>query len=306
MREAHVFFLSPEGTPNYTPPVQKVVGRMFSTIARATAALRFPRAALVSAALVGAALVTATSATVLAAEPAEPGVADGDEETPVRGRPIPRDDRAGHVSVFGALGVVVPGGDLGGGVTLGQVANAGPGAEAGVALGLTRYSTIDVRGQFAKLGASRDCTTCTTQVFATGLGLTYHAAQALGFDPWVRFGVGYRALIVSGTLSDILRTAPEAGTFHGIDVASFSLGGDFFPTPWLGVGIFFGGDVGIDVAAPSSGVRGAVYGLFQAGLRIAIEPQRKPVSVASGPPRASTAFVQHSDFGPALYNRAAK
>jgi hypothetical protein len=300
LRPGGVFFLSPDPRAHYTPPVQTMVGRVLRTTAGPIAAL-FSLSTPLAAPLT--ALLMTASSTALAAEPAE---AASDEDGPVHSRPLPPDDRTGHVNIFGALGVVVPGGDLGRGVGLAQVANAGPGAEVGVGIGLTRYSGLELRGQFARLGASSACTTCSTQMFATGLGLTYHTSQALGFDPWVRFGFGYRAIVVAGTLTEVANTAPSAGTFHGIDVASLSLGGDFFPVPAFGIGMFFSGDVGVDVSGPSSGVRGAVYGLFQAGLRIALDPQRKPVSIPSGAPRGSTAFVQHSDFGPSLYNRAAK
>lgn len=250
------------------------------------------------------------STTALAQQPEAPAgsqPADGDEaDAPGRGRPIPRDDRTGHVSAFAGLGVVVPGGDIGGGLTFAQVANAGPGAEVGVAVGVSRHSGLELRGQYARLGPSGDCNTCRTEMFAAGLGLTYHTSQALGFDPWVRFGVGYRALLVGGPLSDVLRTAPPAGTFHGIDVASLGLGGDYYPVRWFGLGLFLQGDIGIDVAAPSSTARGAVYGLFQAGFRIALEPQRKAVTSAQAAPERRTAIVRRWDFAPALYNRGGR
>lgn len=269
-----------------------MAGRVFSTAAGAIAAFLVLAAAPFAA---------------LAAEPGEPPSEPGsDDDASVKGRPLPRDDRTGHFTAFGGASVIVPGGDLGAGVTLSQIANAGVGGEAGIAIGLSRYSGLELRGQFVKLSSSSECPTCQSQMFAAGLGLTYHTAQALGFDPWVRFGAGYRALTVSGPLTDVLNTAPTPGTFQGVDFASFSLGGDYFPVPWFGIGIFFGGDVGVNVAAPDGRARGAIYGLFQAGLRIALEPQRKAVSVASSPPRGGIAVGQRSDFGPSLYNRAAQ
>ena len=238
------------------------------------------------------------SAVALAQQPAsapEPSPNDtvDEAETPGRGRPIPRDDRAGNVNAYAGATVVVPAGDLGGGLTFDQVANAGAGAQLGVGIGLTRYSGLELRGQYARLPRSSDCEDCATQMFAVGLGLVYHTSQALGFDPWVRFGAGYRAIQVSGDLPSLLSTAPPAGTFHGIDVASFGLGGDYYPVRWFGLGLFFQGDVGIDVAAPSSTARGAVYGLFQAGLRIALEPQRKAPTAASSGGTRRTALVKH-------------
>jgi hypothetical protein len=111
---------------------------------------------------------------------------------------------------------------------------------------------------------------------------------------------------VGGPLTEISTTAPKAGTFHGIDVLDLTLGGDYFPAPWFGLGIFLTGVVGIDVNAPSPEARGAVYGLFQAGLRIALEPQRKAVNVASGPSRSGVARAESSVFAPSLYNRPAR
>ena len=101
-------------------------------------------------------------------------------------------------------------------------------------------------------------------------------------------------------------TAPAAGTFHGIDVADLTLGGDFFPATWFGVGFFLTGVVGIEVAAPSIEARGAVYGLFQAGLRIALEPQRKAVNAASVSPTFGVARAEDSVFSPGLYNPPAR
>lgn len=314
-------FLSRGGAPNYRLPVQTTVGRVFSTTAIALTALLLSNASL-------------------AAEPNEGG-GDGaasSDAGPARGRPLPRDDRKGHVSAFASIAVVVPAGDLGAGVprltateksgiVIPQVLGTGVGGEAGIVLGLSRYSGLELRGQFVKFSPAYDCLraydsakeraartgldeakvpTCDAQMFAVGLGLTFHTSQALGFDPWVRFGTGYRALTATGPLADISPTAPKAGTFHGIDVIDLTLGGDYFPTPWLGFGIFLSGVVGIDVRAPSTQAQGAVYGLFQAGFRIALEPQRKAVTVASSAPHGATTVAERLDFHPALYNRAAQ
>lgn len=232
---------------------------------------------------------------------------DDDEPLPP-GRPLPRDDRTGRFSAFGGIDVVVPGGDLGAGLTLPDVASVGFAAEAGVGIGVTRYSSLMVRGQFASFGQTTQCATCTVQMFAIGLGLTYHASQALGFDPWVRFGTGYRSLsfATDGTIGDIGGVRVTPGTSHGIDLTSFTLGGDFFPVPWLGLGVYLAGDVGIAVSTPDLDARGAVYGLFHAGLRIALEPQRKAVSAASGGPGRTFALQERSDLGPPLYNPGAR
>lgn len=253
-------------------------------------------AARVFSAATGAIAVLLLSATALAQQPAAPASqppGGDDDDAPGRGRPLPRDDRSGNVTAFAGVAAVVPAGDLGGGLAFAQVANAGFGAQVGVGIGLTRYSGIELRGQYARLGRSSECPTCATEMFAGTLGLIYHTSQALGFDPWVRFGTGYRALVVDGPLASVLSTAPPAGTFHGIDIVSFSLGGDYFPVPWFGLGLFFEGDVGINAAGPSSTARGAVYGLFQAGLRIALEPQRKAVTAASHPAGERTAVVRY-------------
>jgi hypothetical protein len=297
-----------------------MVGRVLGTTAIALPALLFSSAAL-------------------SAEPAVPEAgagASGDEQDIPRGRPLPRDDRTGHVSAFAGIAVVVPAGDLGAGappvsttsttrngITLAQVLGTGIGGEAGLVLGVSRHSGLELRGQFVRFAAADDCAraydritdkgahtdgvpTCQSQMFAAGLGWTYHTSQALGFDPWVRFGAGYRALVVGGPLLDISATAPKAGTFHGVDVADFTLGGDYFPAPWLGIGLFLNGVVGVDVQAPSVDARGAVYGLFQAGLRIVVEPQRKAVNAASTPAHPTTALAERLDFPQALYNRAAQ
>ncbi len=312
------------------PPVQIMVGRVLGTTAFArTLAIASAAAALVaSPPAFGADPVGGADDPTAVGEPPA-----GDEGPPVAPRPLPRDDRTGHISAFAGLSVVVPAGDLGAGspppslgaatgITLAQVAGAGIGGEAGLAIGLSRYSNLEVRGQLVRFEPGADCLSarrtalarpgatsaaaCSAQMFAGGLGLTYHVSQALGFDPWVRFGTGYRAIIVGGPLTDISATAPKAGTFHGIDVVDLTLGGDWFPARWFGLGIFLTGVVGIDVSAPSPEARGAVYGLFQAGLRIALEPQRKAVNAASGPSGSGVARAESSVFAPSLYNRPAR
>lgn len=272
------------------------------------------------------------AAPALADEPPEEAP-PADDDANVAPRPLPRDDRTGHVTAFAGLSVVVPGGDLGAstrptsqektaGITLAQVLGTGVGAEAGLGIGLARHATLELRGQLARFEGANDCEnarrtalarggstavpSCGAQMFGVDLGLTFHTSQGLGFDPWVRFGSGYRATVVSGPLSDISATAPAAGTFHGIDVANLTLGGDFFPATWFGLGFFLTGVVGIEVAAPSIEARGAVYGLFQAGLRIALEPQRKAVNVASVSPTFGVARAEDSVFSPGLYNPPAR
>ncbi|MFO0590716.1 MAG: hypothetical protein U0441_24445 [Polyangiaceae bacterium] len=265
-----------------------------------------------------------------AEDPPPPDV-PADEGPNVPARPLPRDDRTGHFIAFAGLSVVVPAGDLGAGspppstdkpagITLAQVAGPGIGAEAGLGVGVARHGTLDVRGQLARFEPANDCQNarrtalgrggsvpaCSAQMFAADLGLTYHTSQALGFDPWVRYGVGYRAILVNGPLADIAATAPATGTFHGIDVANITMGGDFYPATWFGLGFFLSGVIGIEVAAPSTEARGAVYGLFQAGLRIALDPQRKAVTTATGWPSSGFARAESSVFSPALYNPPAR
>lgn len=284
-----------------------------------------------------AALAALSAAALLPSQPAHaedpPPVEPPDDDANVAPRPLPRDDRTGHVTAFAGLSVVVPAGDLGAGapppaldkpagITLAQVAGTGIGAEAGLGVGVARHATIGLRGQLARFEGAADCEnarrtalgrggatavpTCGAQMFAADLGLTFHTSQGLGFDPWVRFASGYRAILVTGPLTDISATAPANGTFHGIDVANLTMGGDFYPATWFGIGLFLSGVIGIEVAAPSIEARGAVYGLFQAGLRIALEPQRKAVNVASRAPSFGIARAEDSVFSQGLYNPPAR
>jgi len=305
--------------------VRTMVGRVLRTTTLVQSLWLAPAAALLLA-----------SSPARAQEPPPPP--ESSEETPAPARPLPRNDRSGRVSAYAGLQVVVPAGDLGAGtkpltktssagITLAQVAGTGIGGEAGLAVGLSWYSALDLRGQFVQFEPGPDCVaargaavtralangqtesgipSCSAQMFAVGLGLTYHTAQALGFDPWVRFGTGYRAMTIRGPLTDISATAPASGTFHGVDVVDLTLGGDYFPAPWFGLGLYMTGVVGVDVSAPSAEAKGAVYGFFQAGIRIALEPQRRAVTAASGSSGSGTALVEHSVFGPSLYNRAAR
>lgn len=248
------------------------------------------RALPAATAALAALLVSAAASAQLPEAPAEP---DDAADTPGRGRPVPRDDRTGLLHVFAGPTFIVPAGDLGSGLAFQQVADPGLGFLLGLGIGIARSAALDIRGQYGRLARAGGCLACSTQMFAAGFGVQYHATQALGFDPWVRFGAGYRALLVEGDLASLVSTAPPAGTFHGVDVASFSLGGDYFPLRWFGVGLFFEGDVGVMARAPSAQARGAVYGLFQAGLRIALEPQRKAATAASSGAPRRTANVEY-------------
>lgn len=223
----------------------------------------------------GVTLCSVVARPALAAPPSEPAKteaeADATKAPPLP--PLPPDERVGHLQLSVGAGVELPFGTIGGTIDVGDVIDAGFAAQLAVALGITRYSSIDVRGAFTTFLPGGGCASCEGRALGASLGLTYHAAQGIAFDPWVRFGAGYRNWTLKGDVLSGEANAPLGGTYHAIDVAQIALGGDFLPLRHLGFGLYAEGDVGVFAGVPSALALRNVYGSIQIGFRVSIEPQ---------------------------------
>ncbi|APR77037.1 Hypothetical protein A7982_02384 [Minicystis rosea] len=224
------------------------------------------------------------------APPAPPAEEEGETETGTK-RPGAPDERTGHV-YFGVSGAAVgPAGSMGPATPSSQLSPAGfsPGGFFGVGVG--RHATLQVFGdwtRYLKPGAcSRDC---GGTGYTVGLGVTYHLAQGIAFDPWGSFGVAYRRSsfdVENPTRPDDARVRQ---VFHGIDVARIAIGGDFYPTSRFGFGPYLEADLGTNFiwAKPLLGLPPDVkngprtYAFFSVGIRIAFDPMRKPAPSAVG------------------------
>lgn len=211
-------------------------------------------------------------------EPALPAPADEEDANAGQKRPAPPDDRKGHL-YFGASGLAMgPAGAMGPNTPSTSLAAVGYGASGYFGVGVGRNVTLQAEGDWAKLYSPGSCSTkCGGQTYSVGLGLTYHITQALGFDPWVSYGIGYRR-------TSFNLVAPQ--NFQGIDVARLAIGGDFYPTPVFGFGPWLGVNLGtnfrwadpLEPLPPDVRNGPRTYALFQAGFRISFDPMRTAVS----------------------------
>lgn len=210
-------------------------------------------------------------------QPPAPAVEEDEELGPEAGtkRPAGPDQRSGHWLLHGRFGLVLPFADIAPDLPASSAVSAGPAFGANAGVGLSRHTVLEIAGSYALLSGSARCSTCSGQSLDLGLGLVYHLAQGIAFDPWVSYAAGYRQVTFDGTAqtSRVVRTFSDT-RFHGLDFARLALGGDFYPVPQIGVGLFLEVDTGTYISRPSDLGR-SVYGYFQAGLRLSLDPVRR-------------------------------
>ena len=207
-------------------------------------------------------------------------------------RPAGPDERAGNLVIQGKLGYVAPFGSLATNLPSSRVVAGGPAFGASLGIGLSRMTVLELSGAYALLAGSDgsdgsersdrfdSCVGCSGRTFDVGLGLVYHLVQELAFDPWISYGAGYRMATFNGVsqIGSAIRPLPDA-PFHGVDVARIALGGDFYPVSSFGIGLFLGLDAGTFVSRPK-GFGQTTYGFFQVGVRLALDPLRRPAAPA--------------------------
>jgi hypothetical protein len=181
-------------------------------------------------------------------------------------RPAAEDLRSGHF-VLGVAGVVLaPSAHLlGAGADVGAP-TVGGGVRGMLGIGVSQHVVLRVDGGGGWLGGSNLCASCTAASYDVGIGVDYHLAQGIAFDPWIGLGAGYRY----GRAAIELPApggAERVDASSGIDVLRLSLGGEFFPLALLGFGPFIETDVGVQVHPET-----VAYGVFLAGLRISLDP----------------------------------
>lgn len=222
------------------------------------------------------------------ASPAAPAPADepGPDEGETRA-PAP-DERTGHV-LFGVAGTAMgPAGSMGPNTPSTSLTAAGFGVGGYVGVGVGRHVSLHALGDWTKLLPPGTCESgCSGTSYSFGLGLTYHLAQGIAFDPWASYGIAYRAS--SFTIADPrapLQRIQQA--YQGIDIARIALGGEFYPAPFFGFGPFLQLDLGTNFRRPTPLVplptdvtdSARAYALFQVGVRISFDPMRRASSPA--------------------------
>lgn len=212
-------------------------------------------------------LVCGVASETHASEPPAKPMADsvgsaalGPDETKIT-NDDPADLRTGHWTLSVGGSVATPTAELVPSLPeLGSL-SIGGGGQLRLGWGLNRHLSLGVTGGYTYLRANPSCEPCQASVIDVGADLSYHVSQGFAMDPWISYGVGYRRID--------LALSSEDRTFHGIDIARIALGGDYYPTPAIGVGPFLRADIGM-----RDDENTVFYGVFQAGLRLSFDPMR--------------------------------
>jgi hypothetical protein len=147
----------------------------------------------------------------------------------------------------------------------------GVGFRGALGIGLSRHVSVELNGGYGLLSAGEACSTCSGNSLNVGVGLTYHLAQGLAFDPWASLGVNYRSM----TIDDPGRSAVSgAGAYSGWDFARLSLGGTYYPVPFLGFGPYLDASFGGFRLLPDGRSSAGVYTFIDFGLRVTLDPLR--------------------------------
>ncbi len=232
------------------------------------------------------ALVSLSSGRALAQAPAgvpgaenfAPSLRAADEGTP---KPYADDERTGHVLVRGAAGLAAPAGSVAGDAAFGDVASAGAAFGGSLGVGLSRHAVLDLSASYALFGGAERCVDCTAESFSASLGLSYHLAQGVAIDPWIRLGSGFRSAELDSS-SATSSSVAGSGSYLGLDVVQLAFGASFAPVAGVGFGPFIGLDLGtflerpgrVSAAGEIVGTTGATYALFQLGMRFELDPRR--------------------------------
>ena len=202
------------------------------------------------------------------AAPTEPG---GKPEAKARPDPdegVPRsaaeDLRSGHF-LLGVAGVVLaPSANVVGDSAVVGRPSVGGGFRAVLGVGVSQHVVLRADGGGGWLSGGDLCDGCSAASYDVGLGVDYHLAQGIAFDPWVGIGMGYR---YGRTVAPQPAGGDQTDHSSGIDVLRISLGGEFYPLALLGFGPFIETDVGVQVDPGTT-----AYGVFLAGLRVSLDP----------------------------------
>jgi len=235
-----------------------------------------------AAALLSAALAFAAP-TLAFAEPEAPAAEERDEPGLGTSRPAAPDTRGGHIFVDARVGALAPAGSMATDLPTADLTGSGVSFGGILGIGISRYTVVEVGATYTALSGQSKCDACGGRIFDLGIGLSYHLAQGIAVDPWISYGVGLRMTELQTLPMVGVEMGVESGalldqSYRGIDLARFALGADFYPTPKLGFGPYLQLDLGTNFARPDFTTGSATYAFFQVGLRIALDPLRKPLT----------------------------
>jgi len=187
---------------------------------------------------------------------------DVDPDKPAA-RPDAPDLISGHFFFSAGGGVWVPSSGLLPDIPeLGEVPVAGA-VRAQLGVGLNRYLVLNIaEGGFAHgPGDNNACESCTLWSMDIGPSLVFRPTQGFALEPWVSYGAGYRHNVL------VLDSGNER--VLGVDVAKLAIGADWYPAAVFGFGPYIATDIGVRTSGDVAG-----YAIFQAGLRLSLDPMR--------------------------------
>lgn len=200
-------------------------------------------------------------------EPVEPPPEPGEGVA----RPYAPDLRRGALLVSVGTGLFAPAYGTSAGLDWTTALGVGPGFRGALGFGIGRHASLELAGSYGLLSAGESCSTCSGNSMTLGVGLTYHLAQGIAFDPWASFGVNYRTM----TLTDPNRSAANgAGDYAGWDFAKIALGGTYYPTSFLGFGPYIEASFGAFRLLPDTRTNTSVYTFIDFGVRVTLDPLR--------------------------------
>lgn len=140
-----------------------------------------------------------------------------------------------------------------------------------LALPVSRSTAIEAFGLYGNYdGDAPDCGGCEARALGGGLGLAYHLLEGVPFDPWLSAGAGLRRVRL--TQSDAAGTTAKLD-YTGLDALRISLGADYYPVKFVGVGPYAELTLGRYLGrSPGPLDDGGTYGSLGVGLRLVFNP----------------------------------
>lgn len=266
------------------------------------------RGSIASLALGAAVALVAPAAFAADPQPGgQPSFAPPEEDNGIE-RPFAPDQRTGHFYLSPTFTMVGPVGYAGPNVPFSSLAGLGYSVGGILGIGVSRHATIQIFGERSAFESPGNCRLgCYGWSYSLGVGVTYHLAQGLAFDPWGSFGIAYRrstfyAVAPSTAMVDgkqCTEGALCAQGYGGLDVARIAFGGDWYPVPWFGFGPYVEVDAGTNLGRPYVTPAMALpptvtdgpkpYAFFHLGIRVAFDPLRRGSLPRGHTPPASPA-----------------
>lgn len=210
------------------------------------------------------------------------------DDRPGTPRAAAADERGGRVFIAARGAAIAAGGSLASGFGAGDLVSWGPGFSGALGLGLGRHAVLEASGQYTFFSAAGTCPGCSGSTWNLGLGLAYHVAQGSAVDPWVSYGLAFRAtgLSTGPTTRDRLPGRVPSVDYKGVDFARLAMGADFHPLQSLGFGPYVELDLGTYPSRPGPAqTEAATYLFIELGLRVSFDPvalagPKRPAAVA--------------------------